>query len=156
MVFSIPVAMTVDKQIIESAIEGKKATFKLYYDDLYGVLNEAEIAITASGTVTLEAALSATPMIIVYKMSSFSFWLGKRIIRVKYIGWPNLIAGKEIAPELIQDDVSPGNIARIASSMLRDKPGLLNVRKELGAVAKSLGAPGASRRAARIALRLLN
>jgi lipid-A-disaccharide synthase len=68
-------------------------------------------AILASGTVALECMLAKCPMVVGYKMKSFTFWLAKRLIKTPYVSLPNILAGKEIVPELLQRDCSPENIA---------------------------------------------
>ena len=156
IVFWIPVAPTVNRDFVETAVHGCGATCRILVENaITEVLEYADMVITASGTVTLETALAGTPMIIVYKVSKLSYWLGKRLIRVKYIGWPNLIAGKEIVPELIQDAATPERMTAVAASMLQNKSALAQMRNELGIVARSLGAPGASQRAAKIALNII-
>jgi len=109
----------------------------------------------ASGTVTLESAISGTPMVIIYKVSSVSFRLGKAMIRVKNIGLVNLIAGKEIVPELIQEEASSTRIADTIFKMLSDPSGLKQLSLELLALRDKLGGPGASERVADIAFRML-
>jgi lipid-A-disaccharide synthase len=94
-------------------------------------------------------------MIVVYKVSGLSYWLGKRLIRVKQIALANLVAGKPIVPELIQHEVSAGNIASVALSLLKDKKALAEMRRQLRVVGQTLGTPGASKRAAGVALAML-
>lgn len=154
--FAIPVASSVDRALVEPMAEGRPERFLVSSDRLQDVFNEAALVISASGTVTLEAAMAGTPMIIVYKVSPFSHWLGKRLIRVKHIGLANLVAGRSIVPELIQDEASTENIAEMALQMLRDDNGLVRMRQELRGVAQSLGGPGASKRAAEVAISLLS
>ncbi len=154
--FAIPVASTVDTTLVEAIVEGGTSSRPLILrDGLRDVLDEAALVITASGTVTLEAAIAGTPMIIVYKVSPLSYWLGKRLIRVKHIGMANLVADGPIVPELIQHEASAENIASRALLMLRDEKGLAEIRRQLRHVALSLGAPGASKRTAEVAIRLL-
>jgi lipid-A-disaccharide synthase len=83
-----------------------------------------------------------------------SYWLGRRLIKVKYIGITNLIAQKELQPELIQDDASSAGIAEKIVDMMRDQDGLRQVEAELMRVRGLLGDSGASDRVARIALNL--
>ena len=118
------------------------------------VFKQSHLLVAASGTVTLEAALHGVPTIIVYKVSPFSYWLGKRLIKVKHIGITNLIAQKELQPELIQDDASPAGIAEKIVNMIRDRDGLRQGEAELMRVRDLLGGAGASDRVARIALNL--
>ena len=153
--FAIPVASTVDATLVEAIVEVGTVRPLILRDGLRDVLDEAALVITASGTVTLEAAIAGTPMIIVYKISPISYWLGKRLIRVKHIGMANLVAERPIVPELIQHEASAENIANRALQMLRDKKGLAEIRCQLRRVAQSLGTSGASERAAEVAIRLL-
>jgi lipid-A-disaccharide synthase len=81
---------------------------------------QSQLLVAASGTVTLEAALHGIPTVIIYKVSPVSYWLGKRLIKVKHIGITNLIVEKELQPELIQDDASPQNIAEAVTTMISD------------------------------------
>ena len=119
------------------------------------VFKQCHSLVAASGTVTLEAALQGVPTVIVYKVSPLSYWLGKRLIKVKYIGITNLIAQKELQPELIQDDASPAGIAEKMVSMMRDLDGLRQGEAELMRIRDLLGGAGASDRVARITLDLV-
>ena len=154
--FAIPVASSVDRALVETIAEGGATRFVILSDRLGDILDEATLLITASGTVTLEAAIAATPMIIVYKVSHFSYWLAKRLVRVEHIGLANLVAGKRVAPELIQHQASTDRIAHEALRLLRDENRLAEMRRQLGRVAQRLGAPGASQRAAQVAINLLS
>ncbi len=154
--FEIPVASSVSKRVVEDIVQGGRAKFSILSDSLRTVLTEATLVITASGTVTLETAIAGTPMIIVYKVSPLSYWLGKRMIRVKHIGLANLVAEKPIVPELIQHQASAQQIAGEALRMIKDERRLVQARLELRRVAERLGVPGASKRAAEVALRLLS
>jgi lipid-A-disaccharide synthase len=118
------------------------------------VFQQSDVLVAASGTVTLEAALHGVPTVIVYKVSPLSYWLGKRLIKVNYIGITNLIVQKELQPELIQDNASPSGIAQKIVSMIHDRDGLRQVETELLRVRDLLGGAGASERVARIALSL--
>ena len=154
--FAIPVASSVDRTLVEKIVKKGTARVSILPDGLGDVLNEAALVITASGTVTLEAALAGTPMIVVYKVSPLSYWLGKRLIRVKHIGMANLVAKKPIVPELIQHEASAEKIARQALQMVRDEKQLAQMRLKLRDVAESLGTSGASKRAAEVAIGLLS
>jgi len=153
--FVIPLASSVNRTTVESILRGTSSTFQLVSNKLNEVLKGSTLLITASGTVTLEAALAGTPMIIVYKVSRLSYWIGRHLIRVKHIGLPNLIAAKPVVPELIQHEASAENIARNALALLRNKTRLAEMRVQLIHTAKTLGSPGASERAARIAMSML-
>ena len=116
------------------------------------VIKQSHVLVAASGTVTLEAALHGVPVVIIYKVSPISYWLGKRLIKVKHIGIVNLIAQKGVLPELIQDDASPENIAQAVAHMINNPKAFLKIKNELYHLQKKLGGPGASERVARIAL----
>lgn len=122
----------------------------------YDVMALSDLIITASGTATLEAAILGKPMVIVYKVSRLTYWVGRALIRVKHIGLVNLIAGKEIAKELIQDEVDPKRIAEEALRLLKDSALYAKTVKSLAEVRQALGEPGAASRAARIVLSLLD
>ena len=154
--FAIPVASSVDRGLVEAIAEGGRTRFLILSDRLRDILDEATLLITASGTVTLEAAIAGTPMIIVYKVSNLSYWLAKLLVRVEYIGLANLVAGKTVVPELIQHQASAEKIAHQAFQLLGDEKRLAEMRRELSCIAKSLGAPGASQRAAQVAMNLLS
>lgn len=154
--FAIPVASSVDRALVETIAEGGATRFLILSDRLRNILDEATLLITASGTVTLEAAIAGTPMIIVYKVSHLSYWLAKRLVRVKHIGLANLVAGKTVVPELIQREASAEKIAGQALQLLRDENRLAEMRHQLNRVAQSLGPPGASKRAAQVAMNLLS
>jgi lipid-A-disaccharide synthase len=119
------------------------------------LLKQATLVIVASGTTTLEAAIHQTPMIIVYRVSPLSYQLGRALIKVPHIGLVNLIAGKRVAPELIQHDASPGQIARQVLGLLADPEKLNQMKDGLAEVTRRLGKPGASDAVAEIAWGLL-
>ncbi len=119
------------------------------------IFRSADLLIAASGTVTLEAALWGAPMLIVYRVSPLSYLLGKALIRVPHIGLVNLIAGRRVVPELIQQAVNPALIAAEASSLLTQPTRRERMRAGLAKVKKRLGAAGASMRVARIAVQML-
>ena len=112
------------------------------------VLAAADVALTASGTATVQAAMHDTPMVIVYRVSPLTYSLGKRLVTVDAIGMVNLIAGERIVPEFVQEAFTPEAVAREAIAMLTDRGRAAQIRKGLALVRERLGGPGASRRAA--------
>ena len=155
--FIISLAPDVEKKYVEEIIKKHKAAadFELVADSVDKILKRSSFVVAASGTVTLESAIFGTPMVIIYKVSPVSYWLGRSMIRVKHIGLANLIAGKEIVPELLQDEASPGRIAEMVYKMLSDAPGLERLRLELLSIRDAMGGSGASERVADIALTML-
>ncbi|MGE0702935.1 MAG: lipid-A-disaccharide synthase [Vicinamibacterales bacterium] len=112
------------------------------------VLASADVALTASGTATVQAALHDTPMVVVYRLSPLTYRLGRRLVRVNMFAMVNLIAGERIVPELIQDAFTPQAAAEEALSMLTNASRTSTIRAGLARVRQRLGGPGASRRAA--------
>jgi len=122
--------------------------------DTYSALAAADAAIICSGTATVEAALLDVPMVVVYKVSKLTALLAKPLIRTKFFGMVNLIAEKEVAPELIQEKFTPHNVAREVRNLLEPSR-VAQAHAELAEVRRRLGPPGAVERAAEAILGLL-
>jgi lipid-A-disaccharide synthase len=112
------------------------------------VLHASDAVVTASGTATVQTALHERPMVIVYRLSPLTYTLGRPFVRVDTFGMANLVAGRPIVPELIQDDFTPERVAQETLRYLTDPAHAAATRAELAAVRAKLGEPGASRRAA--------
>ncbi len=154
--FVIPLAPGIPKTILSSWMKNISIPVKVVEGFTYDVMNLAELLITASGTATLEGAILGKPMIIIYRVSLPSYWVGRALIRVDHIGLVNLVAEKEIAPELIQKDVHPQRIADEAFRILRDPILSRKMSESMGEVRQKLGEPGAAQRAARIVCSMLH
>jgi lipid-A-disaccharide synthase len=120
------------------------------------VLASADLALTASGTATVQAALHDTPMVIVYRLSPMTYRLGRRLVTIGMIGMVNLIAGEKIVPEFLQEAFTPEAVAREAIALLTDRARVVEVKAGLARVRERLGGPGASRRAAQAILRVIH
>ena len=118
------------------------------------VLSVADVALVASGTVTVQAALHECPMVVVYRLSPITYALGRRFVRVDTFAMANLVAGKRVVPELIQDDFTPERVAREALAILTDPARATAMRRALADVRSRLGTTGASARAARAVLQV--
>jgi lipid-A-disaccharide synthase len=153
--FVIPLAPGISRATLSSQINHISVPVKVVEGLPYDVMNLCELLITASGTATLEGAILGKPMIIIYKVSFASYWIGRALIRVNHIGLANLVAEKEIALELIQKDVNPQRIVEEAFRILRDPLLSRKMTESMGEVRHKLGAPGAAERAARIVCSML-
>jgi lipid-A-disaccharide synthase len=154
--FVIPLAPGLTRTSVSRWMNNAWVPVKLAEGQTYDVMNLSDLLIMASGTATLEAAILEKPMVIIYKVSSLSYWIGRALVRVKHIGLVNLVAGKGIAPELIQKDASPERIAREALRILTDPNLRQGMTESITQVRKNLGEPGAVQRAARIVTSMLD
>jgi lipid-A-disaccharide synthase len=123
--------------------------------DTYNVVHAADLALVASGTATLETALLERPMVIVYKMAALTYTLARLIVRVPFIGMPNLVAERRVVPELIQSEVTPTRIAAEARQLLEDPQAYRLAQEGLREVRHRLGEGGAAERAAALVLKML-
>ncbi|HEV2721304.1 MAG TPA: lipid-A-disaccharide synthase [Thermoanaerobaculia bacterium] len=107
----------------------------------------ADVALSSSGTATLECAVVGTPVVVMYRLSRATHWIARRVVKVPHFSLVNIVAGKKVVPELIQHDVNGHRIAAEVREM-SEPPAHARLRAELAAVRAKLGGPGASRRAA--------
>jgi lipid-A-disaccharide synthase len=132
---------------------------RLISSDTYNALAASDLAIVSSGTATIETALLGKPMVVVYRLSSLTARLAKPLVKTKFFSMVNLIAGRAVVPELIQDDFTPERLAREAESLLFGSPGpnprVSEMKRGLREVQDLLGPPGAVERAADEIVRLL-
>jgi len=155
--FLISLAPSVSEEIVKDilsrfSLPASHFSFVTGPEEIFG---RCSFAIAASGTVTLQTAMAGVPMVVIYKVSPLSYLVGRAMIKVAHICLVNLIAGKEIVPELIQDEASPENISRLALNILNDADRLEKMRNELLGIRKMLGGPGASEQVADIAINML-
>ena len=153
--FVIPLAPGIPKTILSPWMKNISVPVTVVEGFTYDVMNLSELLIAASGTVTLEGAILRKPMIIIYKVSLPSSWIARVLIRVDHIGLVNLVAEKEIAPELLQRDANPKRISNEALRILRDPLLSRKMVESMGEVRQKLGEPGAAQRAAHIVLSLM-
>ena len=165
--FILPLASTAPEGLVQSIVSGEGGVgagfkpaptalrLKIITGQAYQALGAAHVAVVASGTATVEAALAGVPTVIVYRVSPLTFALASRLVRVEHVGMANLLAGERVFPELLQDDFTPERLAHEVLSLIQE-PGRINaVRRGLATVIRRLGGPGASARAARVAVELI-
>jgi lipid-A-disaccharide synthase len=116
------------------------------------VMAASDLLLVTSGTATLQAALIGTPMVVVYRASPLTYQIAKCLVKIPYISLVNILAGKAIVPELIQDRMTPDRISQEALDILMDTGRRDAMKKAFQAIRSSLGDPGASKRAAEFIL----
>jgi lipid-A-disaccharide synthase len=153
--FILPLASGLPEGEVLEMVKEKSIHVKIVRGDIYEVINTCFLVIVASGTATLETAILGKPMVIVYKISFLTYLIGRMMIAVKNIGMVNIVAGKEICPELIQGAANPQRIAQEVMRIVRT-PGIYQeMQEELKRIKEKLGQPGASLRVARIAYQMM-
>ena len=125
-------------------------------ENRYELMNCCDLVLAASGTVTLELALLQIPMVVSYRIAPLTYQIGSRLINVQYASLVNLIADKEIVPELIQDDATPQNISRILLHLWPGSPAYQTQKNRLRQTKKMLGKGGCSSNVAAIAKTFFN
>ena len=150
--------MPEDLKFVAAAVDARSAAMMKHpgvsveIGNAHELMQRAVLAITASGTATMECAFFGCPMIVVYKVNWLTYLIGRMVVTVNWLAMPNVIAGREIVPEFIQHDAKPNMIARQALEFLQDAYRREAMRHELAAVVESLGGAGASERAAKLIL----
>ncbi len=153
--FLLPLADTLEEKTIADILAGHNLKVHIISGHTYDAISCTDMAIVASGTATLETALLGIPMIIIYKISALTYLIGKMIIKVKNIGIVNIIAGKTIVPELIQQEANGQRIATEALAILTNSAIKQKMIGELAEIRAKLGNPGAAIRAAKLACDML-
>ncbi len=155
--FLVSLAPSADRVFFETMIQNhpEAAHMELVSKPVNHIFRQADFLVAASGTVTLEAALAGVPMVIIYKVSDFSYMLGKSLANVTHVGLANLIAGREIIPELLQWKAKPVLISEAVCNILLDQQRLTTMKNDLLQIREKLGGPGASARTAGLALKMM-
>ena len=152
----LPLAKTIEPEFIDSFIRKSSLNIEVHQGDIYEVLDRCHIAMVTSGTATLDTAIMAVPMVIVYKVTPLSYRIGKILIKTPFIGLANLVAGERVVPELIQDEVTPERLADEALTLIENEHVRNNMITKLHRIRKRLGEGGASERTAKIALGMMS
>jgi lipid-A-disaccharide synthase len=145
-------------QFVSAAVNEQMAAMmkhprvKVEIGSAQGWMQRAALAITASGTATMECAFYGCPMVVVYKVNWLTYLVGRMLVTVNWLAMPNVIAGRAIVPEFIQHEAKPERVALAAQGLLDDKEKRELMQRELAAVVGTLGGPGASERAAKFIL----
>ena len=156
--FIISETDTLPSHLYESILMEARPTYSIQSirNRSFDILSASDFAMVSSGTATLEAALASTPFVILYKTAWSTFFLGRRLIRIPYIGLVNVVAGRKIVPEFIQNEIRIETIAQEATYLLEHQDLREKMILDLKAVQSKLGEPGAVDRAAKTVIKLLN
>jgi lipid-A-disaccharide synthase len=153
--FMLPLASTVRKDLAQGCIAGSHLSLEMVEGRTFVVMKAADLLLVVSGTATLEGAIAGVPMVIIYRLSSVSYLIGRLLVKVKCIGLANIVVGRKVVPELIQGKVTPQRIAHEAEKILRDPATREHIQAEFKLVKEKLGERGVSDRVARIALQIM-
>jgi len=143
--FVLPASVTIGKEFFESRIfreRNSPASIKIIDGKSWDALAYCDLALAASGTVTVEAALLGTPMVTFYRVTGLSWWIGKLLVRVPFYSMVNLIAGRALVPELMQGQMTGEALAREAGRLLGDPDRRQQMRNGLREVAGLLRSSG--------------
>lgn len=154
--FALLKAPTIPKDYYQQMLDGCGVHIDLVEKNHYEVLKASDLAIVCSGTATLECALLGTPMIITNRGTFITYVAAKTVIRIPFLGLPNIILGRARFPELLQYDATPDKIASEALNILSNADTRGRMKKDLEEVSRRLGEPGAARRAAIEILKVLD
>ncbi len=149
--FLLPVAPSLSRNLLEQRFSTTKLPIFIVEENIYEVATACDAVLTVSGTVTLQLTLVGTPLAILYKVAPLSYRIGKHLIKIKYIGLPNIVAGRRIVQEFIQNAAEPTAMGDEILRLLDDQDYIETIQQDLKEVRQSLGGPGCSVRVSSIA-----
>ena len=148
--FFLPRAHTIERSELEAFISERNVPVTITEDHTYDLMQICDVCLAASGTATLETAMMELPTVLLYKVSPITYGIGKMVVNLTHVGLPNIVAGKEVIPELLQDDVSADAIVNAVLPLLDDLQVSQHMRSELRSVKEKLGESGAVNRVAQL------
>ncbi len=151
--FAMPRAGTIPMEMLQEKIKAAGLDVQITEGHNYDLFSIADLALATSGTVTLEAALCGLPSVIVYRTSAINAFIARLVINIPNIGLPNIVAGKQIVPELLQEDFTPQKVADSAMAMLKPEA-KEKLQEDLAYMKHRLGEPGAVNRVAQLILKI--
>jgi lipid-A-disaccharide synthase len=150
--FILAQASSIDDQLLHDLLRESPVPVLVVKDQASEAMAVSDLLLVASGTATLQAAVVGTPMILLYKTTLFTYWIAWCVIRVKWIGLVNLVAGRTVVPELIQHEATAERLYQESCRLLNDQREYNEMKRGLLQVRQSLGGAGASFRAAQVVL----
>lgn len=148
-------APSVADELLDAYLKDSPVQVRIIRDRRHDVLSCCDAVLTTSGTATLEVALLGVPMAIIYKLAPVSYWLGRLLVTIPFIGLPNILAGGKIVQEFIQHEASPEAMSAEILRILCDTDYALRIRNDLAEVKQVLGEGGGSRHLAELAAEML-
>jgi len=150
--FFIPRASTIPKEFLLSFIGNRHISYEITEGHQYDLMQICDACAASSGTATLETALMELPTVLVYKLAPLTWFLANLLVHVKYAGLPNLLMGREVTPELLQDKATAGNVTEILQKWITDESARQENIREIKKVREALGSGGAVNRTAKLIL----
>jgi len=154
--FVLPQADSVNSELLQSSFQHSVIKVKTIPNQFYDVVQCCDAVMTVSGTATLEIALLEVPMLVAYKLSLITYLLARLLVDTKFIGLPNIIAGKSVVQEFIQGEAIPQNMAQEILHILNDQHYAQSLRENLKKVKVKVGEGGGSENMAKLALQMLS
>lgn len=154
--FVIPLASTLNEDDILPALKRSGITAIITRQRIHDLIRACDAIISVSGTVTLEIALIGTPMVIIYRLAPLSYQVARRVVKIEHIGLCNIVAGRSLVKELIQDHASPEAIAAEITTIITDSVYRAKMTTNLATIREKLGGGGAAARTASLALDIIN
>lgn len=151
--FVLAQASTIQDNLLQSLLRESPVRVTVVKEQASEVMAVSDLVLVASGTATLQAAVVGTPMVLLYRTTTLTYWLARVLIRVQWIGLVNLVAGRSVVPELIQSEATGERVYREAVRLLEDESAYNHMKRDLEQVKADLGDPGASLRAAQAVLK---
>jgi lipid-A-disaccharide synthase len=150
--FVLAQASTIEDNLLQPLLRQGSLPITLVKEQASEVMALSDLVLVASGTATLQAAVVGIPMVLFYRTTAWEFWIASFFLRVKWIGLVNLVAGRSIVPELLQDQATGQRLYEVAIRILEDQSAYDEMKRDLAKVRAALGEPGASTRAAEAVL----
>jgi len=155
-VYLLPLASTLtEDDLNEHGVMDDRLDIRIIKENRYETMAACDAAMAASGTLTMELGILQVPMVVCYRISKLTHFLAKPFIKAEYASLVNLVAEKEVVTELLQQEATPENIYREILPLLLNQEARDSMKQELFNVSKQLGEPGASKRTARLAMKML-
>ncbi len=159
LVFLLPLASTLNKNdFINNGLNDYQGDLDIHVisEDRYELMASCDAVVAASGTVTMELALLDVPMVVAYRFSPITYFLGQFLVNIPFFSLVNIIADKGVVTELLQDQVNPATVEIELARLIFDENMRKNMKTELASVRKKIGSPGASKNAAKIAFQTIS